>query len=403
MTSHRCAPVIVAILLFVSCQPCLASNTAPAGRQPLLRDYWPTEGWRTSTPEQQDMNSSRVNEIVTLVEEEPYLHSMVVVRNGYIVSEWYHDPVYGQDVMHAVYSCTKSISSIMIGVAMREGYFQNNVSQSVLGFFPNWTFSNMDSRKQAMMLEHLLTMTAGLDWDEWSLPYTNGLNIYRQMLVDDDPIHFVLDRPMSDDPGTRFVYNSGVSYLLSAIVNVTTGHNALSLAEEHLFGPLGITRYYWRQDPLGVNYGGSELYLTSRDMAKIGYLYLNNGTWDGHEIVTPDWVANSTVAQVVPFANTGYGYQWWSAPDAGVYYASGWQGQYIFVIPRLDLVVSFTAGMTGSTAICWTFLNQIMQAAEEGATGGDWSDYIGFALMGGLASAVAFVAAYWVRARRESV
>ncbi|MHA1906043.1 MAG: serine hydrolase domain-containing protein [Candidatus Thorarchaeota archaeon] len=329
-------------------------------------DYWPTDEWQSATPESRGMNSSRLNEMLSIaVDEDIPLHSLLVVKDGYLVMEEYPRTAFSSNTTHFLYSCTKSISSVMIGIAMNQGYI-DNVSQKVLDFFPDRTFENMDSRKEAMTLEDLLTMRPGIEWDEWDVPYSDGNNDYIQMMTNPDPISFVLDRPMVSDPGTDWVYCGGASHLLSAIVNVTTGKNALQLAQESLFSTIGIPRAYWGDDALGINIGGSELSLRPQDMARIGYLYLNNGTWDGQEIVSEEWVSESSETRHLRSTNRGYGYQWWTYPDIGAYFATGLYGQQIIVVPEYDLVVVFTGGFIGQASPYYEFLmDYIIPAAQD--------------------------------------
>jgi CubicO group peptidase (beta-lactamase class C family) len=152
---------------------------------------------------------------------------------------------------------------------------------------------------------------------------------------------------MDFTPGANWVYNTGGSHLLSAIVHQTTGSSTLSFAETNLFTPLGITDYYWTGDPQGNVNGGSSLRLRPRDMAKFGFLYLHNGTWDGQQLVPASWVAASTASHATVDSNREYGYQWWIHPDLGAYAAHGYLNQHIYVIPNLDMVVVFTAHSSG--------------------------------------------------------
>ncbi len=197
-----------------------------------------------------------------------------------------------------------------------------------------------------------------MEWDEWEYPYmdTQGnpdfRNSYIQMLFSDNPVQFVLDQPMTSDPGVEWNYSGGASHLLSAILTKTTGDTALNFAQKNMFGPLGISDVEWRQDNQGITRGGDGLYLRPRDMAKFGYLLLNNGTWDNTEIMSAEWEAKSSESFIIrggPYRfgnstlNSGYGYQWWTLPPTGIYYAMGLYRQRIIIIPDQDLVVVFTA------------------------------------------------------------
>jgi len=267
---------------------------------------------------------------------------MIIVRNGYIVHEYYDTPLYSENISQNVYSVTKSFTSALIGIAIDKGYILS-INETAIDFFPERTIANLDTRKQAIKLKHLLTMTAGLEYDEWTYPYSDSRNSYMQMISSGDITQFVLDLPMVSDPGTTWVYNTGASHLLSVIINQTTGYTTLDFANEFLFGPLGISVPFWRQDAIGIYYGGSEFHLIPRDMAKFGYLYLNNGTWDGEQIVSSTWVAESTKEWNNLGDEQGYGYQWWIDTGLDGYSARGYGGQMIHVIPNHNLVVVFTA------------------------------------------------------------
>ena len=273
------------------------------------------------------------------------IHSLLIIRHGYLVAEVYYG-ANSPTLKHDLYSVTKSFTSALVGIAIHEGYI-HGVNQPVLDLFADRQVANLDARKKAMTLEHLLTMSSGLDWPESGNAYTTTDNPYVRMMRSPDWVQFVLDRPMAQPPGAAFNYNSGASHLLSAIVQKTTGTSTLAFAHEHLFKPLGIADVAWGADAAGIAVGGSDLRLTPRDMAKFGYLYLRGGVWDGGQIVPAEWVKTSTTKHIKSSdAGLDYGYQWWIWPDG--FAAQGLGGQYVFVRPRQDLVVVFTAWLTGS-------------------------------------------------------
>jgi len=311
--------------------------TSAAAESP---DYWPTDGWRTSTPEEQGMDSERLAEALGFCQEaDVNIHSLLVVRNGYIVADAYFYP-FSAGSKHDVASVTKSFTSTLVGIAIDKGYVES-VHQPVLGFFPERTAANLDANKSAMTLEHLLTMTSGLK----CINEPSEITLF-QMMASPDWVQFVLDLPMSDKPGSRFVYNSGGSHLLSAIITQTTGMSELDFAREHLFEPLGISDVIWPFDPQGVNnHGWGDLVITPYDMAKLGYLYLHNGLWDGQQVVSREWVASATSKHVTTHTpdHNGYGCQWWIGSSGG-YSAIGRGGQRIFFVPDKNLVVVTTAG-----------------------------------------------------------
>jgi CubicO group peptidase (beta-lactamase class C family) len=312
-----------------------------AGATPKSSSYWPTGGWRTSTPEEQGMDSNVLADMLETIQERNYdIDGVSVVRNGYMVADATVHP-FDRDSRHIVHSCTKSIVSALIGIAIDKGYIEG-VEQPVLDLFPERTAANLDANKEAMTLEHLLTMSTGLECRDSYLYDWRGLE---QMQQSQDWVQFMLDLPMAEAPGTRFEYCNGASFLLSAIIQETTGMSALAFAEEHLFGPLGISDVEWPSNSQGISIGWGRLHMRPHDMAKIGYLYLNEGRWNGKQIVPAAWVAASTRKHISATLQDGYGYQWWVTDD-GVYMALGYAGQFIFVVPEQELVVAFVSDLS---------------------------------------------------------
>ena len=329
--------ILLATALLVNC-------STPVVEQ----DYWPTEGWRTATPEDQGMNSAQLAAIFDYIaEEEIEIHSILIVRNGCLVLEAYR---HGYDAahQHILYSVTKSVTSALIGIAIEEGYIES-VEQPILEFFPDRTFENTDDAKRAISIEDVLTMRAGIDW---------RLMLRYQMFTEPDWAQFVLDRPMIAEPGTEFLYNDGTAFVLSVVLQNAAGVTTIDFADKHLFQPLGITDFTWETSTQGFANTSWGLHLTPRDMAKFGYLYLHGGEWDGQQIVPDEWVKASTQPHVDLRAasdpvlepdDEAYGYMWWIYPRDEYYAAQGLEGQQIWVLPDYNLVVVITAGIDGPT------------------------------------------------------
>jgi len=199
----------------------------------------------------------------------------------------------------------------------------------------------------AWTLKDLLTMTSGIRWDESTVSYTDPANSCASMEASADWVQFVLSQPIAAEPGTVFVYNSGVTELLAQILKKATGKHADEYAREYLFGPLGIKSFYWKHTPTGHPDTEGGLYLAPRDLAKLGYLFEHDGLWNGKRILHAGWATESTTPHV-PVAKDGppiYGYQWWTLPEPGrpVHFAAwGYGGQYLMVVPSLDLIAVFT-------------------------------------------------------------
>jgi CubicO group peptidase (beta-lactamase class C family) len=313
------------------------------------QSYWPTQAWRESTPEKQGMDSGPLARMLGYINDHGLpIHSVLVVRNGYLVVDSYFYP-YQKGMVHAVHSATKSFTSTLFGIAIDQGYVDGE-NQRVLEIFNKRKFKNPSTNKNAMTVKHLLAMTAGLDWPQFAAPRGHPDNIVDQMMQSDDWVQFILDCDMSGKPGRRFNYCNGCSHLLSAIVEKSTVGGTKEFAEENLFRPLGITEVIWKSDPTGIVDGGDGLYLRPQDMAKFGYLYLNDGMWQRKQVVSRAWVAASVKKQTGWNVNTDYGYQWWIRPALEGYEALGYGGQHIVVVPEWDMVVVVTAaGMSRDT------------------------------------------------------
>jgi CubicO group peptidase (beta-lactamase class C family) len=318
----------------------LATTCASPAEKDIV---WPTDEWSTSTPEEQGMDSAKLQQMMDLINGQGFAYdSVLVVRHGRIVFEQYRNG-YTQDTRHHLQSVTKSFTSMLIGIAIHEG-FLDSVEQKVVDLFPNYTIANLDARKQRLTLEHLLTMSDGLGWRELDYPYTDARNTLGQMWVSSDVIQHVLDQPMAREPGESWAYNSGTSILLGGILEEATGRDVLAFAREYLFDPIGIGVATWAKTTGNHYHTDGGLYLTPRDMARFGYLMLRGGTWDGREIVSPEWVTRSTETHYQTGSGKGYGYQWWTLGD-GIFAARGHYEQEIYVVPGADMVVVFTANI----------------------------------------------------------
>jgi CubicO group peptidase (beta-lactamase class C family) len=253
---------------------------------------------------------------------------------------WWH-PFYQRGALHTLQSVTKTVTSVVIGAAIAREEFPS-IDTPVLSFFPGINVANVDERKRRMTVRHLLTMTAGFDWNE-GLPYKDPANTGSAMEASADWVKYTIDRPMSDEPGARFNYNSGATMILGRIFEQATGQDIEEYAAKHLFRPLGIEHYFWKRTPDGGADTEGGLYLDPHDLARIAYLFHKNGAWEGKQIVTPDWVKQSLTPATTVSAATGvkYGFKWWLYPTA--FGGSGFGGQKPLVIPEYDLVIVFTA------------------------------------------------------------
>jgi CubicO group peptidase (beta-lactamase class C family) len=337
----------MAILLCVGSSLLWACAPALTPTPVAIEVPWPAEEWLTSRPEEQGMDSGRLQQMMDYIDSESIpMHSVIVIRHGHIVWEEYRNG-YHSERSQDIQSVTKSFSSTLIGIAIRLGLIQD-VQQRMVDLFADYAIANMDARKERITLEHLLTMSEGMDWHEHDYPYSDPRNTLGQMWTSKDAVQHVLDRPMAREPGESWAYNSGTSILLGGIIEQVSGGDVALFADEHLFRPIGIEGFWWARTTGGHYLTDGGLHILPRDMARLGYLMLHHGTWDGKEIVSADWVAGATREHHMTEWGDGYGYQWWIAPSSQVYRATGHYGQMICVVPEADMVVVFTGNIPDS-------------------------------------------------------
>jgi len=295
---------------------------------------WPTDGWSTAVPEDHGLSSGKLADGLAAMREER-IHSLLVVLGGDIVLDAYYYPYQGETV-HELASVTKSVTTALVAIAAEEGKL--GLDDAVLSYFPDRTIANRDARKDHITIRHLAEMASGFDCaDDGQL---------RPMMASGDWVQFALDLPMTSEPGSTFEYCSAGTHLLSAILQKVTGETTLEYAREKLFEPLGIREVIWPSDPQGVTRGFGDLHLFPQDMAKIGYLWLHEGAWEGRQIVSREWVKAACTRQMVTGRNEDYGYGWWVSKDEHLPQCSafGSGGQRISVVPAFEAVIAITAG-----------------------------------------------------------
>jgi CubicO group peptidase (beta-lactamase class C family) len=312
-----------------------------AQAQTSAESIWPTKEWQTSTPEEQGMDSAVLARLVEFGTTRDF-DSLLIARHGRIVLDAYYAP-YAADIPHAINSATKAVVGTLTAIAHKDGLL-DSFDHPMLDFFRDRDVANLDDRKRSITVQALLDMTSGIDWKE---PLDGRPDSVIEMTRSPDWIKFTLDRPMSGAPGDMFNYNSGNPHLLSAIITRLAGRSASDYARAKLFGPLGIENIVWRHDPQGFPLGGFGLALQPRDMAKIGYLYLRNGQWEGKSLLPPGWIdriSHATVNMNQVFEpELRYANQFWALPKKQVYMAVGYHCQMIMVFPERDIVAVTTA------------------------------------------------------------
>lgn len=361
---------LVLVLVCALAAGCTGGSTDPAvsgdgSERPVERQYWPTDAWRTAPPEEHGLDADELSLLEeTLTDDYPAVRSVVIVRGGYLVYERYRQGLDATDG-HDVRSVTKSVVSALVGIALSVGAIEG-LDQTLSELWPDRLPADADPRMARVTVRQLLSMTAGLPGDDPSLGGDAG--VFEHIEKQPDFVRAILSLPLAADPGSQFAYSSATSHLLSVLVADTTGGSTLDFARDRLFGPLGIdtSEAYvtvgpptpeeieeygrapvaWPADPQGYNFGGAFLKLPTRDLAKFGYLYLNEGRWDGEQLVPAEYVRDSTTpGEHETNAEGDYGWQWWiqAVRDRHAYFARGYGGQVVHVVPELDLVTVVTA------------------------------------------------------------
>jgi CubicO group peptidase (beta-lactamase class C family) len=318
-----------------------AASAGESEAQHVPETLWPTASWPVSPAEEQGMDSAGLARLVETVGTYKQ-DNLTIIRHGKIVADAYYAP-YTAGISHDLRSVTKSIVSTLTAIELKQGLL-DSVDHPILDLFSDKHITDIDDNKKAMTVQHLLDMTSGFEWQEKNYsPDETIMRMYRSP----DRTEFVLNRPMSSAPGSKFCYNSGNPYVLSALITKTTGSNAFDFARKELFGPLGIISAKWgKVDAQGVTDGEAGLSLAPHDMARIGYLYLHDGMWGGKQIIPSSWVERAKAGIVPATGGTHYSNLWWSFPEKGAYMALGRHSQMILIMPQLDVVAVMT-GIVG--------------------------------------------------------
>lgn len=294
------------------------------------------DGWGISTPAKEGISEDSLQLIYSkLTDENNYYNTLgfVVIKNNQLVYETYIRTPKDRDRIHHIQSCTKSFTSMAFGIAFSNGYI-DSLDQTFCSIYPEKCPN--DSIKQAITLRHLLTMRSGLSVDN---------SIYSlEMYVDkpSDPIGHILSKQLYARPGDSMYYRDADPQLISYAIQKLSGQTEEQLLKTHLFEPLGIRNYYWEPMPDGSTSGPHSLYLKPRDMARIGQLLLNQGKWEGQQLLDSSWIAESTSPHVQnEWQNIvwDYGYYWWVLSEYEAYTAVGHGGQYIMVVPHQNMVL----------------------------------------------------------------
>lgn len=353
---------LIITLLFATLINLMCSNNS--------KKKWPTNGWTYSSPKVQLMNLDSLERLSAKLSSGDlgYIDGMLVIRNGEIIFEKsysnpydslfkstktapgkynYYDskwhPFYKNTNLHTLQSVSKSFTAAAIGIAIKNGIIPN-IHAKLSNYLSDPNID--DDLKDAITIKDILTMTTGIKWDEVSMPYTDTSSSCVKMEASENWVQYVLNQPMIFKPGEKWEYSSGATMLLSHIITEATGQDLAKYLEKNLFNILGIKDYFWKHTPTGLTDAEGGLYLTPKDLAKFGYLYLNNGKWEETQVLPHNWVSLNTDNPIdTPWPALKYGYQWWLMPYGDgkmTLLASGLGGQRLLVIPEYNIVAVFT-------------------------------------------------------------
>ena len=367
------AVLVAAFSVLLGCQPQEADVVVRSFEAPA--DVG--DGWLTASPGEVGLDEAPLRELAARLDRDKNLnvHAVLVIKDERLVYEQYFEGsdqdwgsdlghvTFDRDTLHDLRSVSKSVTSSLVGIAQAEGLVPG-VETGLIELFPEHSLA---PEKNAVTLRSILTMSAGFEWDE-TIPYNDPRNSEIQMIRSPDPIRYVLEQEVVDTPGTTYNYSGGLTTLLAGLIERTSGKPIAEYARTALFDPLGITEFEWRKNDNGMHAAASGLRLKPRDLAKFGYLYLNNGEWQGTRVLPGEWVVESTQPYSKPSWTVGYGYQWWIQRFASdervidVPAALGLGGQRIFVVPQLQLLVVINSGNYNSTDPAHSLLSERLLA-----------------------------------------
>jgi len=349
--------IMMAVLLVSSCKK---NDEEPISWQPEILD----DGWQVSSLKEQGIDSVAINNLYVEAQSLDNLYGLLVVKNGYLVAEKYYN---GKSVNDAspTASVTKSITSALAGIAIREGYITGK-NQKLKDFFPEINWESADPRKSDITVEQILQMRSGYPWEE-SDGYLNTL------FQTSNWIPLLSQFPLMHDPGTQFGYSNLTAHIMGIIISRGSKKTLLAFAKEYLFDDMGITVPYWPADVSGYYYGMGDIHLPPRSLAKFGQLYLDNGVWNDIQFIPSEWVnqslqvySSSTYEREILnyIHNLQYGYLWWSGASGShtIWFAWGHGGQMIVIVRDLNMIVIATAApQPGFDNAAWQKEKAIME------------------------------------------
>ena len=346
---RRCALLFASTIVFLL----ILTGCAPSTEDLEAVDYAPLPGgdWKVSTPEEQGLDPMLLAKLCSEAAELETLYGLLVAKNGTLIAENYFNEG-SIDQVSGRASATKSFTSALVGIALEQGCLQG-LDQRMIDFFPEFAEEIQDPRKEQITIRHLLQMRGGYPDEEFAGDYFETMFFQGNWKF----LPHLVDFPLASDPGAKFHYSNLTSHLLGVIVTRACGQDLETYAQKYLFAPMDADLYGWQVDDDGYHWGFGEIYVTARNMAKFGQVYLDGGVYDGNRVLSTDWVEASHQRYsekiirggILPwygsFRDRGYGYQWWSSRvgDHDFWYASGHGGNYIILLRDLDMVLVTTA------------------------------------------------------------
>jgi len=352
------------------------------------------DGWEVASLRDEAMDPAPLEQMMGVMArtEGHNIHAVLIFRNGKLVFEEYFEGYlyssnppgsdgdlvrYDRETDHYLASVSKSITSVILGAAVKEGLL-DGVDQRVVDLLPRYE-EILTGAKAQITLEHMLNMASGLPWDESSAPYGDPANDVTALFSSADPIEHILSKELIASPGEAFLYNSGTTNVLGAVIQEVAGMSLLDYGNQVLFDPLNIQGGAWQRIAGGYYFASGGVFLRPRELAKIGFLFLNDGYWGDHQVITREWIRASsqehitTEGRTLPWAHA-YGYQWWhtdfqvSGETYSAIHAAGWGDQYMFIFPELDLITVINGGnylSSGSLSVPYLMEEFILASVRE--------------------------------------
>lgn len=367
--------VFLSILLLIKCTDDSTSSDISAHQYVI--PVTTNDGWQTASLSEVGLNEDLLIELTDRISAGffDHIHSVVIIKDdklvfeeywtgndfGYLRPDYLGTSIdYDMNTRQNTHSATKSVVSALVGIAINKGFIQSE-NDIIFDYLDSSYGAWKNEGRENITIKDCLMMASGLEWNEWDVSVSNSEHDLIRFNQSTFPVRYLLGKPLLTEPGTSFYYNGGTVDLLGVIVANATGQSIPDFSRDYLFAPMGITNYNWQTlRPSGITCCHGDIYITPRDLAKFGYLYLNEGNWNGEQLIPQEWVESSTQNKISPGVNwpDGYGYLWWRKnfnANGRIYEsfkAMGWGGQEIIVINELNIVIVFTGSNYVTNAPC---------------------------------------------------